>query len=77
MSPSDRVVPLLRGVKEIRRGEWTARCPAHDDKLPSLTVRETDDGRLLMHCFAGCGTSEVLGALGLAFTVLFPEPVGD
>jgi putative DNA primase/helicase len=33
---------------------WVARCPAHVDRTPSLSIREADDGRLLLHCFAGC-----------------------
>src|SRR5689334_10881525 len=68
MSPTDRVLPLLRGLKETAKREWVACCPAHDDKRPSMTVRETDDGRLLMHCFADCATADILAALGLQFS---------
>src|SRR5476651_1498349 len=42
---------------------WTARCPAHDDKTPSLSIRDADDGKLLVYCFAGCASEEVIGAL--------------
>ena len=55
-----------------RNGSWTARCPAHDDKGPSLAVREGEDGRVLLHCFAGCQTANVLGAIGMDMTDLFP-----
>lgn len=75
MSPSDRVIPLLSRVKESGRHEWVACCPAHDDKSPSMAVRETDDGRLLMHCFAGCATSDILAAIGVKFSDLFAEPL--
>ncbi len=49
-------------------GRWhgsygTARCPAHEDRSPSLSLRDGDDGRLLVHCFAGCAGREVLTAL--------------
>jgi len=36
-------------------------------------VRELDDGRVLLHCWGGCSVQEVLGALGLEFTDLYPE----
>ena len=52
---------------------WVARCPAHDDKNPSMTVRETDDGMILMHCFAGCEVAEIAGAMGISLSELFPE----
>jgi hypothetical protein len=64
----------LEGVKG-RAGSWIARCPAHEDRSPSLTVKELDDGRILVHCFAECGTDAVLGALGLEMTDLFPTPL--
>ncbi len=64
----------LEGVKG-RNGSWVARCPGHQDRSPSLTVKELGDGRILIHCFAGCGTDEVLGAMGLTMSDLFPEPL--
>ncbi|MEM9625347.1 MAG: toprim domain-containing protein [Pseudomonadota bacterium] len=42
---------------------WMARCPAHEDSTPSLSIRTTDDGRTLVHCFAGCDQGAVIGAL--------------
>ena len=42
---------------------WMAKCPAHDDKEPSLSIL-VSDGKLLMNCFAGCSFDEILGALG-------------
>jgi hypothetical protein len=38
-----------------------------------LTVRVVDDGRILVHCFAGCGAADVLGSVGLDFADLFPD----
>jgi hypothetical protein len=64
---------LLEGVKQTGRGRWIARCPAHPDKRPSLAIRELDDGRVLLHDFAGCETSNVLAAVGLSLEDLFPE----
>jgi hypothetical protein len=50
----------------------TARCPAHDDKSPSLTIGVGADGRALVHCHAGCPADDVVDALGLAWSDLFP-----
>lgn len=52
---------------------WSAQCPAHDDRDPSLSIRMVDDGAVLLHCFAGCPNDEVVAALGLAFSDLFSE----
>lgn len=66
----------LEQVRENGRGRWMARCPAHDDRSPSLSVREADDGTLLLHDFGGCSAADVLAAVGLELRDLFPEPVG-
>jgi hypothetical protein len=42
---------------------WMARCPAHDDRTPSLSIREAPSGKLLVHCFAGCKQDQVIDAL--------------
>jgi hypothetical protein len=52
---------------------WLSQCPAHDDRAPSLSVRQGEDGQVLLHCFAGCETAAVLRALGLNFSDLFPR----
>ncbi len=68
----------LDGVKRTGADRWIAKCPAHEDRSPSLSVRELDDGRVLLHDFAGCSVEEVLAAIGLEFDALFPErPTGD
>jgi hypothetical protein len=41
---------------------WMAKCPAHDDHNPSLSIRDSD-GKVLVHCHAGCAQSDVIGAL--------------
>jgi hypothetical protein len=58
-------------VKRTGDLRWIAKCPAHLDKTPSLSVRADDDGRVLIHCFAGCATFDVLMAVGLDFGDLF------
>jgi putative DNA primase/helicase len=42
---------------------WMASCPAHDDRTPSLSIRDSDDGHLLVHCHAGCDQERVIATL--------------
>jgi hypothetical protein len=64
---------LLKAQRAGAR-RWRANCPAHADRSPSLSIREGDDGRVLLHCFAGCGLDEVLATLGLFRRDLFAGP---
>ena len=64
-------VHCLQGARETRRSHWVARCPAHNDRAPSLAVRETQDGKILLHCFAGCTVQDVCDALGVRVSALF------
>lgn len=67
----------LEGVRQTGQNRWLARCPAHDDRRASLSIRELDDGRLLLHDFAGCNVEDVLASVGLRFDALFPERSSD
>jgi hypothetical protein len=49
---------------------WMAQCCAHDDRDPSLSITELNDGRILLKCFAGCETEDVLNAVGWSFPML-------
>ncbi|EJF98595.1 hypothetical protein MEI_00418 [Bartonella vinsonii subsp. arupensis Pm136co] len=57
-----------RGITNALRGVWygaygLAHCPAHDDRSPSLAISNGNDGRLLLHCYAGCSFKEIIQAL--------------
>lgn len=69
------ILDRLAAVKQTGPGRWLAKCPAHDDRSPSLSIRELDDGRILLHDFGACQTADVLAALGLEMSALFPEPL--
>lgn len=73
MKPIERIgeALLAHGCRCVG-GMWT--CPAHEDRHPSLSLGEGEDGRGLVHCFAGCATADVLGALGLGLADLFDGP---
>ena len=58
---------LLKGVSGSS-GQYKAKCPAHDDKDPSLGER---DGKILLHCHRGCATESILSALGLGMKDLY------
>jgi putative DNA primase/helicase len=66
------ILSLLKGVKPSGENKWQASCPAHDDKVASLSVKVTEEGKWLLKCHAGCETAAVCAAIGLTFKDLFP-----
>jgi hypothetical protein len=77
MRPVDHVLGALaaRGTLTHKNGQgWLAHCPAHEDKVPSLSISEGQDGRALVKCFAGCTPESIVAALGLRMTDLFNDP---
>ena len=72
MTPTENILSRLEKVKQRQPGQWSACCPAHADKGPSLSIRETTDGAVLLHCFAGCEVGSVVAAMGLELHELFP-----
>lgn len=70
---ADQLIAQLDGVRRSGQSRWAAKCPAHKDRTASLSIRELDDGRVLVHCFAGCSAHDVLSAAGLDMAALFPE----
>jgi hypothetical protein len=75
VTAATRLLDRLAGVKATGASRWVALCPGHTDRRPSLSVRELDDRRVLVHCFAGCETADVLAAVGLTLADLFDRPV--
>ena len=69
---------FLSTLDKVRKHgkDYMACCPAHPDKSPSLTIAEREDGRILVHCFAGCSAEEVVNAVGMELKDLMPENVG-
>ena len=74
---ADQLLSRLDRVKQIGTDKWIARCPAHDDKSPSLSIRELEDGRVLAYCFAGCGIADVMSAISLSLSDLYPDNLSD
>ena len=78
--PVETVLSRLGSTRRSSRG-WVAKCPAHEDRVASLSVSEGRDGRALIKCHAGCTTQTIVAALGLTLADLFerddfsPRPV--
>lgn len=68
--PIELVLSRLPNAKQNGSG-WIVRCPAHDDRTPSLSISEGDDGRVLLHCHANCSTDAILKAVSLKSADLF------
>lgn len=77
MSPFERLLERLEDVRKTGPGRAIAKCPAHEDRSPSLTVNELDDGKVLIHCFAGCDNESVVAAVGMRMADLFPQRLAD
>ena len=74
---AETLIGRLDAVRTTGPGRWLARCPAHEDRHPSLAIRALEDGRTLLHCFAGCPVNSVVSALGLRLSDLFPPWPSD
>jgi hypothetical protein len=75
--PYEKLTTALRNrglkVNERSPGHASSQCPNHEDRHPSLSVSQGDDGRVLVHCHTGCTPEEIVGALGLHLRDLFPR----
>src|SRR5262245_31750422 len=71
MAPVERILAKLPDAKRSGNG-WTARCPGHDDQRPSLSISEGEDGRVLLHCHAGCAVDAICAAVGVTLRDLMP-----
>jgi len=73
--PVRRVLSRVKGAKPNGTG-WSAHCPAHDDRTPSLSITQGDDGRVLLFCHAGCEHRAIAAALNIEERELFPPREG-
>jgi hypothetical protein len=77
MSAEAKILDRLQRVRATSSNTWLASCPTgahkHGDRSRGLSIRVTDDRVLLLHCFAGCEPGDVLAAIGLGMSDLFPE----
>jgi hypothetical protein len=66
---------ILNRLDKVSRSgkEWMARCPVHDDTNNSLSIGTGTDGRVLLHCHAGCAMADIVRAMGLSESDLFQD----
>lgn len=72
----DNLLSRLKNVKPSGINEFKACCPSHEDKSPSLSIKELPDDRILINCFAGCSPLEILNSIGMNIEDLFPKRQG-
>jgi len=81
MSPLQNLLSRLNRVSDRGRGKYAAACPGpvheHGDRHPSLSVREVDDGVVLLKCWAGCSIYDIADAVGIKVRDLFPNGHAD
>jgi hypothetical protein len=76
MSAAVKLLDRLDRPRQTRPGAWSTGCPCCQSKRGRpISVRELEDGRVLLHAFCGCETEAVLGAIGLSITDLFDAPL--
>lgn len=77
---ADILLQQLERVKRTGKDHGIASCPTaahtHGDRHPSMTWRIRDDGALLIYCAAGCTAQEIVSAVGLKMSDLYP-PRGE
>jgi len=72
--PAELLLARLDRVKQTGPDSWLACCPAHDDRNPSLSIKQVSD-KLLVKCMAHCETGDVMAAVGLSLSDLFDRPL--
>jgi hypothetical protein len=68
----------LERVRQLPDGQFFASCPTlahkHGDRSAGLKIKETGDGKIILHCFSGCHSEAITDAMGLTLSDLFPAP---
>jgi hypothetical protein len=73
VKPINRMLTAFPDAVEGGNGWHKCRCPAHDDRNPSLGFTENSDGTIGLKCQAGCDNETILGRVGLQLSDLFPS----
>ena len=69
----DDLLSRLDKVRKGQTGQWMACCPAHQDRTPSLKISQRADGKISLHCFAGCHINDICEAIGIRVADLYPN----
>jgi hypothetical protein len=71
--PIERVLDAYPDAREGKNGWWYARCRGHNDKHASLSIREKENGGVILKCHAGCTQEQILTGAGLQIHDLYPQ----
>ena len=67
-----KFVTIVTKLSARKQGlQWLAKCPAHDDRQASLSLNQSNDGTILLKCFAGCSTERIIETIGFNMSDLF------
>jgi hypothetical protein len=77
MTAIELILSRLPKYAASGKNRYIAPCPAHDDRSPSLSITEAADGRVLIHCFAGCPALDVVESIGIGLADLYPPESPD
>lgn len=66
----EKIIESLESVKCIGENQYMAKCPCHNDQKASLSIKK-ENNSILLHCFAGCDTKNIVNNLGLTMSDLF------
>ena len=76
LSPLENFLSRTTNSRYVE-GEYRCSCPgplhARGDKNPSLSVKECEDGAIILYCFAGCSAYDIVSAVGLTMRDLYPQ----
>lgn len=68
MSDINEILSHFQHVERRGDGKYQCRCPAHSDKEASLSISQGRNGKILLHCHAGCKTEDILASVGLSMS---------
>jgi putative DNA primase/helicase len=75
-TPLEKVLSAIGDYKQSGKS-YKARCPAHEENSPSLSISAAGDGTVLVKCHSGCTAEAIVMALGLTMRDLFPSADDD
>ena len=74
---SFNVLDHFEGLRKLSgNNQYICKCPSHDDRSASLTIKLIED-KVLVHCFAGCIADDIVSSVGLTINDLFDEKIGS
>lgn len=71
----ESILSRLQKVRKTGANRWSACCPAHEDRSPSLSIMQNETGKVFVHCFAGCDGRAIMGAIGMTLVDLYPDRI--